>query len=102
MGFFDVLNGGIENLFREAAKSKRLKENRRYNQFKELEHTPFLLDSAYLLELTEGANTMECDVVLDYLYRFNNQAIGEDEHLNILGIESYRSIEQKIIDRRWK
>jgi hypothetical protein len=102
MGFFDVLNGGIENIFKEAAKSKRLKANRRYNQFKELEHTPFLLDSGYLLELTEGANALECDSILDYLYRFNNQSTGEDEYLNILGIESYRSVEQKIIDRKWK
>ncbi|MBO0959577.1 hypothetical protein J1P26_07495 [Neobacillus sp. MM2021_6] len=49
---------------------------------------------------------MECDSILDYLYRFNNFEItndeGEADYLNILGIDSYKQLEQNIIDRKWK
>ena len=106
MSFFEALNGGLESMFKELSQNKRLKEKRRTGQFMELESTPFLLDSSYLLELTEGANQTECDSILDYLYRFNNLEImdddGEADHLNILGIDSYKQLEQKIIDRKWK
>jgi hypothetical protein len=102
MGFFDVLNGGVENFFRELSKSKKLKDRQRGDKLKVLETTPFLLDSAYLLDMVDGANKYEGDLILDYLYRFNNQKVGEEEYLNILGIESYREVESKIIDKRWK
>ncbi|NHC17125.1 hypothetical protein G6554_02360 [Bacillus sp. MM2020_4] len=71
-----------------------------------MQNTPYLLDSSYLLDLSEGANQMECDSILDYLYRFNNFEItndeGEADYLNILGIDSYKQLEQNIIDRKWK
>jgi hypothetical protein len=102
MGFFDVLNGGVENFFRELSKSKKLKDRQRDDKLTVLETTPFLLDSAYLLDMVDGANKQEGDLILDYLYRFNNQKVGEEEYLNILGIESYREVESKIIDKRWK
>lgn len=102
MGFFDSLNGGLETFFKELGKSKRLNSNRRYQQFKELEATPFLLDSNYLLELADGANQQEYDILMDYLYRFNNHPVGEEDHLNILGISSYKEVENKLIDRKWR
>ncbi len=102
MGFFDTLNGGIANLFREVAKSKKLQSRRRDDLLNYLQHTEFLVDSSFLLELADGANKQESDLILDYMYRFNNMAVGENEHLDILGIDSYREIEQQIINKRWK
>lgn len=103
MGFFDALNGGLQTMFREVAKSKRLKGARRQGYLEYLQHEQhFLVDSSFLLELADGVNQQEADLILDYMYRFNNKAIGEDEHLDILGIDSYKEVEQKIIDRRWK
>lgn len=106
MSFFDALNGGLESMFKELSKSKRMKEKQKQSKFLELEQTPWLFSSEYLEDLLEDANKGECDTILDYLYRFNNHGItnedGEDDYLNILGIDSYKSIEQKIIDKRWK
>jgi hypothetical protein len=103
MGFFDSLNGSLQTMFQEVAKSKRLKDNRRQGYLEYLQKEQhFLVDSSFLLELADGANKQEADLILDYLYRFNNKAIGEDEHLDILGIDSYREIEQQIINKRWK
>jgi hypothetical protein len=102
MGLFDLINGEIERAFKNYAKSKKCKDRQRYLQFKELEHTPFLLDSAYLLELSDGANALERDSILDYMYRFHNMPIGNDEHLDILAIDSYKAVEKSIIDRKWK
>jgi hypothetical protein len=102
MGFFDALNGGLETMFQEIGKSKKLRARQRDDKLKVLETTPFLLDSAYLLDIADGANKQEGDLILDYLYRFHNQPTGEEEYLNILGIESYREVENKIINKRWK
>lgn len=101
MGFFDSLNSGVDSLFKELSKSKRLEERRRNARFNELERTSWLFSSVYLDELSEGASKEEYDLILDYLYRFNNLEIYEDEYLNILEVESYRNIESKIIDRLW-
>ncbi|MDP4087117.1 MAG: hypothetical protein Q8934_21375 [Bacillota bacterium] len=101
MSFFDSLNGGLETFFKELAKSKRLEEKRRDNQFKELENTSLLFSSDYLSGLAEDADEEEAETILDYLYRFNNLETGEDEYLNILELGSYKSIENKIINKRW-
>jgi hypothetical protein len=99
--FFETLNNGLENFFEELSKSKRLKGKRRDYQFTELQHTGLLFSSDYLDTLLDDANKAEYETVLDYLYRFNNHEIGEDEHLNILEVDNYKRIEQRIIDRMW-
>lgn len=101
MGFFDALNGGLDSFFKELAKSKQVEEKRRENQFKELEYTPFLFSSFHLNYLLEEANEEECETILDYLYRFNNFETEENEYLNILGVDNYKAIENKIIQRMW-
>lgn len=101
MSFFDSLNGGLETFFKELAKSKRLEQKRRDAQFKELENTPFLFSSDYINGLAEDADEEEAETILDYLYRFNNLETDEDEYLDILGIDSYKNIENKIINKRW-
>jgi hypothetical protein len=102
MGFFDALNGGLETMFKEVAKSKRLQAKRRNDWLSYLESTHLLMDSSFLLELADGSTKEEGDLILDYLYRFNNHAVGEDEYLDILDISSYKEVENKIINKRWK
>lgn len=103
MGFFDALNGGLQTMFSELSKSKRMKDNRRQGYLEYLQQEQhFLVDSSFLLELADGANKQEQDLILDYMYRFNNQKVGEEDYLNILGIESYKEVENKIIQGRWK
>jgi hypothetical protein len=103
MGFFDFLNSNVEMMFKEVSKSKRLQNNRRQGWLDYLQQEQhFLVDSNFLLELTDGANQQEQDLILDYLYRFHNKTIGEEDHLNILGIDSYKEVENKIIQGRWK
>jgi hypothetical protein len=102
MSFFESLNGGLETFFKELSKSKIIQDKQRKTLFDELEKTPFLFSSDYLNELVEEANKEERDSILEYLYRFNNFEIDEDEYLNILEVESYRSIEQDIINRVWR
>jgi|SRR5579875_598114 len=101
MSFFETLNGGLESFFKELSKSKRLEEKRRENQFKELEYTPFLFSPEYLNNLADEADKEECETILDYLYRFDGYEIGEDETLDILGIDKYKKIEKNIIERLW-
>jgi hypothetical protein len=103
VGFFDALNGGLETMFKEISKSKRLKNNRRQGYLEYLQNEQqFLVDSSFLLELADGANKEETDIILDYMYRFNNRKVGEEDHLNILGIDSYKEVENQIINKRWK
>jgi hypothetical protein len=103
VGFFDFLNSNVEMMFREVAKSKRLKGARRQGYLEYLQQEQnFLVDSSFLLELADGANQHEQDLILDYMYRFHNKTIGEEDHLNILGIDSYKEVENKIIQGRWK
>ena len=103
MGFFETLNGGLETMFREVAKSKRLQGARRQGYLEYLQKEQhFLVDSTFLLELADGANKEEADLILDYMYRFNNKPIGEEDYLDILGIDSYKEVENKIINKRWK
>lgn len=90
MGFFDVLNSGVDSFFKELAKSKRLQEARRENQFDELDHTPFLFSSSYLLELSEDATKEEYESILDHMYRHNATEV-----------DSYRNVEKEIIKRLW-
>jgi hypothetical protein len=102
MSFFESLNGGLETFFKELSKSKAIQDKQRRILFDELETTPFLFSSGYLEELAEGAEKEERDTILDYLYRFNDLETGENEYLNILEVESYRTIEQDIINRVWR
>jgi hypothetical protein len=102
MSFFESLNGGLETFFKELSKSKAIQDKQRKALFDELETTPYLFSSEYLNELADDANKEERDTILDYLYRFNDWKTGEDEYLNILEVESYRTIEQDIIDRVWR
>jgi hypothetical protein len=102
VSFFESLNGGLETFFKELSKSKAIQDRQRKILFDELETTPYLFSSDYLTELAEDANKRESDTILDYLYRFNDFKTGEDEYLNIMELESYKSIEQDIIDRVWR
>jgi hypothetical protein len=98
MSFFESLNGGLETFFKELSKSKTVRKSK----FKELEYTPLLFSSDYLEELADGANKEERDVILDYLYRFNNLETGEDEYLDLLEVKSYHDLEQDLINRVWR
>lgn len=80
-GFFDAYNT-----------SDFGKEKKRAKAFKELEAFPMLHSSEYLNSLTKQAKTTEeYDLILDHLYKHET-----------LDIDSYKNVEQNIIDLRWK
>lgn len=61
-------------------------------QFAELEWTPLLFSSNYLDDMYDKAKTKEdYYTILDHMYRHDATEV-----------ESYRKIEQKIIDRYWR
>jgi len=68
------------------------KEKKREKVFKELETFPMLHSSKYLNSLLDQSKTKaEDDLILDHLYKHDT-----------LDIDSYKAVEQKIIDKRWK
>ncbi|TYS68067.1 hypothetical protein FZC76_09930 [Sutcliffiella horikoshii] len=73
------------------ARGSREKKHRKY-EYDRLTTTPFLHGSEYLNELCEGAQKKEeYECILQHIY--NHQNVG------VLEIESYQSIEQKIVER---
>lgn len=104
--FFESFNSGIEQLFKAYAKSKGVNTRNIQRKFDELSYTPYLHDSSYLLELSDSAASKDQqNMILDYLYRFNDmKVLGDDgpEHLDILGLSGYHKVEESIINKRWK
>ena len=82
----------LKSLFQAYNSSEYGKEKKRGRPFKELDGYPMLHSSKYLNILANEAKTDdELDLVLDHLYKFDT-----------LEIDSYKKVEQKIIDRRWE
>lgn len=73
--------------YKEATKGKRKKL-----AFDELDRTPFLFSSGYLNEMYEQAHDKEeYESILDHMYRHE-----------ATDIDSYKSIENKIVDKFWR
>lgn len=82
----------LQNIFQAYTDSDYGKKKSRERAFKELESFPMLHSSNYLNILTDKSKTKaEDDLILDHLYKHDT-----------LDIESYKAVEQKIIDKRWK
>ena len=82
----------FRSLFQAYNGSDYGKEKKRSRPFRELDGFPMLHSSNYLNNLITQAETDdELDLILEHLYKFDT-----------LDIESYKNVEQKIIDRRWK
>lgn len=86
MGFWDdVLGGAIKGY----STSKPVQDRERKWKFDELDHTEMLFSSQYLNELYEDARTKsEHEAILGHLYKHD-----------VTDIDTYKQIEQKIIDK---
>lgn len=92
MSFYNVFKGICEGVA-EAKKDKY-----RDWQYEQLTTTPFLYDDEELEQLYRGAkNKHEHECILEHLYRFNAR-----EGSELLEIDCYKKLEQKIIDRYWR
>jgi len=77
----------------EGARNSREKKYRK-REYDRLTTTPFLHGSEYLNELYNAAEKKsEHECILQHLY--NHQEVG------VLEIESYQSLEKKIVDTYW-
>lgn len=84
---YNRLLGSIFEGYKEATKDKRKKQS-----FDLLDSTPFLHSSEYLGGLFDMAEDKEdYETILDHLYRHEATEV-----------DSYASIEQKIIDKYWR
>lgn len=82
----------LRSIFQAYNDSDHGKEKKRARPFRELDGFPMLHSSNYLNSLISKAKTDdELDLILDHLYKFDT-----------LDIDSYKKVEQKIIDKRWE
>ncbi|TYR75597.1 hypothetical protein FZC79_10545 [Rossellomorea vietnamensis] len=81
----------LGTVFHTIANSKVNRERLRDNEYKELDYSPYLFSSSHLNSLMEDSEDKEeHDSILDHMYRFD-----------ACEVDSYRSIESKIIKRYW-
>lgn len=89
--FGNEIAGGIVKGMLEADTPNRDKRQREWD-FEELGQTPFLFSSGHLEGLRERATRKhEFESILDHMYRHNATEV-----------DSYKNIENKIIDRYWR
>ena len=82
----------LKSIFEAYTGSDFHKEKSREKAFKELESFPMLHSPKYLNSLADiSKSKAEDDLILDHLYKHDT-----------LDIDSYKAVEQKIIDKRWK
>jgi hypothetical protein len=87
LGFTNLLGSVFEAVSKSEANQQRI----RNNKFNELGYSPFLFSSDYLNEMMDECETKEDhEAILDYMYRFD-----------VCEIDSYKSIEDKIINKYW-
>lgn len=82
----------LKSIFQAYNESDYGKKRKKEKLFRDLEHFPMLHSSKYLNILIDEAETEEQhDLILDHLYKFDT-----------LDVDSYKKVEQKIVDKRWK
>ena len=79
-----------------------LKANIR-NEFKSLETVPALHSSDHLNRMYELANKKEeHEYILGHIYKWDKHLSDTESSINLLEVESYATLERKIVDRYWK
>lgn len=81
----------LGSVFHTIANSKGNQRRLRERDFNELDYSPFLASSSHLNGLLEDSESKEeHESILDHMYRFD-----------ACEVDSYKSIESKIIKRYW-
>jgi hypothetical protein len=91
-----MINQFIKSIFDgySSAKTPYGDRKEKAREFQELETYPMLFSSHYLDEMYgKASRKSEYESILDHIYRFND--VTQD-------VDSYRVIEQKIIDKYWR